>query len=158
MLSGTTPGRTVTRETERPPDEGEVLLIDKPPGWTSFDVVNKIRRGLRVRRAGHAGTLDPLATGLLIVCTGRRTRDVQHSFFVPHFRVKQDSLPGQVIPMWFQADEKGEYEFLCAELCGWGHYKMKARFVAKPEEEYIDYLRELTKQQNYDGVKEAPAQ
>jgi tRNA pseudouridine55 synthase len=67
----------VTLDPERPADEGEVLLVDKPRGWTSFDVVNKIRRGLRVRRAGHAGTLDPLATGLLIVCTGRRTRDVQ---------------------------------------------------------------------------------
>jgi tRNA pseudouridine55 synthase len=58
-------------------EEGGVLLVDKPSGWTSFDVVNKIRRALRVRKAGHAGTLDPMATGLLIVCTGRRTRDVE---------------------------------------------------------------------------------
>jgi tRNA pseudouridine55 synthase len=57
--------------------EGEILLVDKPSGWTSFDVVNKIRHTFGVRRVGHAGTLDPLATGLLIVCTGRRTREVQ---------------------------------------------------------------------------------
>ncbi len=56
--------------------EGEMLLVDKPKGWTSFDVVNKVRHLFRVRRVGHAGTLDPLATGLLIVCTGRKTREL----------------------------------------------------------------------------------
>jgi tRNA pseudouridine55 synthase len=57
-------------------DEGAVLLIDKPEGWTSFDVVARIRAGLKVRKVGHAGTLDPLATGLLIVCTGRQTKEI----------------------------------------------------------------------------------
>ncbi|MEO6686106.1 MAG: tRNA pseudouridine(55) synthase, partial [Dyadobacter sp.] len=51
-------------------DEGEVLLIDKPLKWTSFDVVNKIKRACKYNKIGHAGTLDPLATGLLILCTG----------------------------------------------------------------------------------------
>lgn len=51
-----------------------VFLVDKPSGWTSFDVVNKIRSASGIRRVGHAGTLDPLATGLLIVCTGRNTK------------------------------------------------------------------------------------
>ncbi|MFX7705259.1 pseudouridine synthase, partial [Acinetobacter baumannii] len=50
--------------------EGELILIDKPLGWTSFDVVRKIRNLTKVIKVGHAGTLDPLATGLLIVCTG----------------------------------------------------------------------------------------
>jgi tRNA pseudouridine55 synthase len=54
--------------------EGEVLLVRKPKGWTSFDVVNKLRNVLHVRKAGHAGTLDPMATGLLIVCTGKKTK------------------------------------------------------------------------------------
>jgi tRNA pseudouridine55 synthase len=53
-----------------------VLLVDKPLGWTSFDVVRTVRRALQVKKAGHAGTLDPLATGLLIVCTGRMTREI----------------------------------------------------------------------------------
>jgi len=57
-------------------DEGMFLLVDKPAGWTSFDVVKKIRRIFHVKKAGHAGTLDPLATGLLIVCTGRRTKEL----------------------------------------------------------------------------------
>lgn len=56
--------------------EGEMLLVDKPKGWTSFDVVNKIRHLFHVRRVGHAGTLDPQATGLLIVCSGSKTRDL----------------------------------------------------------------------------------
>jgi tRNA pseudouridine55 synthase len=56
--------------------EGEVLLVDKPKGWTSFDVVNKIRHLFRVKKVGHAGTLDPMATGLLIVCTGAKTKEL----------------------------------------------------------------------------------
>ncbi len=56
--------------------EGEVLLIDKPLEWTSFDVVKKIRNNIRIKKVGHAGTLDPLATGLLIVCTGKKTKTI----------------------------------------------------------------------------------
>jgi tRNA pseudouridine55 synthase len=56
-----------------------VLLIDKPRGWTSFDVVNRVRHTLGVKKVGHAGSLDPLATGLLVVCTGDKTREL-HRF------------------------------------------------------------------------------
>ncbi len=54
----------------------KVLLINKPPNWTSFDVIKKLRNTLQVRKIGHAGTLDPLATGLLIVCTGCKTKTI----------------------------------------------------------------------------------
>lgn len=54
--------------------DGQILLVDKPAGWTSFDVVNKIRHVLGGIKTGHAGTLDPMATGLLIVATGRFTK------------------------------------------------------------------------------------
>lgn len=57
-------------------EEGQVLLIDKPLHWTSFDVVRKIRNLVRIRKVGHAGTLDPLASGLLIVCTGKFTKRI----------------------------------------------------------------------------------
>jgi tRNA pseudouridine55 synthase len=57
-------------------EEGQLLLINKPIRWTSFDAVNKIRNILRVKKVGHAGTLDPLATGLLIICTGRFTKKI----------------------------------------------------------------------------------
>jgi len=51
-----------------------ILNIDKPPGWTSHDVVAKARRLIDERRVGHAGTLDPLATGVLLICIGQATR------------------------------------------------------------------------------------
>lgn len=54
-----------------------ILLINKPVGWTSFDVVNKLRRVLGIKKIGHAGTLDPLASGLLIICTGKMTRQIE---------------------------------------------------------------------------------
>ncbi len=67
---------------------GEVLLIDKPLGWSSFQAVNKIKHGIKNHpsfihegtkvkpKIGHAGTLDPLATGLLIICTGKKTKSI----------------------------------------------------------------------------------
>jgi len=61
---------------------GSLLLIDKPKGWTSFDVVNKVRWFLRKKyntkniKVGHSGTLDPMATGLLLICTGKWTKEL----------------------------------------------------------------------------------
>ncbi|MFT6865363.1 MAG: tRNA pseudouridine55 synthase [Cyclobacteriaceae bacterium] len=54
--------------------EGVLLLVDKPREWTSFDVVNKLRYTIKIKKIGHAGTLDPLATGLLIIGTGKFTK------------------------------------------------------------------------------------
>jgi len=56
--------------------EGKVLLIDKPLKWTSFDMVKKVRWMTKIMKVGHAGTLDPLATGLLIICTGKYTKQI----------------------------------------------------------------------------------
>jgi len=56
--------------------EGKVLLIDKPLEWTSYDVIRKLRKIINIKKIGHAGTLDPLATGLLIVCTGKFTKKI----------------------------------------------------------------------------------
>jgi tRNA pseudouridine55 synthase len=55
-------------------DSGEILLLDKPLGWSSFDVVRSVRRAAGGAKVGHAGTLDPLATGLMLLCTGKWTR------------------------------------------------------------------------------------
>ncbi len=57
-------------------NSGEVILIDKPAEWTSFKIVHRIRKTVGVKKVGHAGTLDPLATGLLIVCTGKKTKEI----------------------------------------------------------------------------------
>lgn len=58
--------------------QDRVLLINKPLGWTSFDVVNKLRYRLRTKKVGHAGTLDPLATGLLVICAGKMTKQIDN--------------------------------------------------------------------------------
>jgi tRNA pseudouridine55 synthase len=57
-------------------EQGQVLLINKPLEWTSFDVVRRIRGMIKIKKVGHAGTLDPLATGLLILCTGKFTKRI----------------------------------------------------------------------------------
>ena len=57
--------------------EGHVILVDKPLEWTSFDVVKKLKYALNLKKVGHAGTLDPLATGLLILCSGKKTKEIE---------------------------------------------------------------------------------
>jgi tRNA pseudouridine55 synthase len=59
------------------PEEGRIVLVNKPYRWTSFDVVNKLRGRFRIKKIGHAGTLDPLATGLLIICMGKMTKRIE---------------------------------------------------------------------------------
>ena len=70
----------ITKQTKDPQNldylAGQVILIDKPVNRTSFNVVSRIRRLTKVKKVGHAGTLDPLATGLLIVCTGKKTKEI----------------------------------------------------------------------------------
>ncbi|KAK4779143.1 hypothetical protein SAY86_006671 [Trapa natans] len=72
----------LTRTTELPPrwdgPHGTVVLVNKPKGWTSFTVCGKLRRLVKVKKVGHAGTLDPMATGLLIVCVGKATKIVDN--------------------------------------------------------------------------------
>ena len=69
-----------------------------------------------------------------------RSRDVLHSFFVPAFRLKQDAVPGMTIPVWFRAEKVGEYDLICAELCGWGHYKMAGRVKVLAQDEFDAWL------------------
>lgn len=58
-------------------DAGQTILIDKPFKWTSFSVVALIRKYCGAKKVGHSGTLDPLATGLLIICTGKKTKELE---------------------------------------------------------------------------------
>lgn len=92
----------------------------------------------------HVPTARPVKINL-------RTQDVQHAFFAPQLRLKQDAVPGLIIPVWFEIPEAGTYDLLCAELCGWGHYKMKARIIAEPESRVREYLETLQAEQNEDG-------
>ena len=74
--------------------------------------------------------------------------DVLHSFFLPNLRMKQDVIPGMEQSMWFKAKEAGGYDIVCAELCGWGHYKMKGRVYFMPRDKYEAKLEEMRLEQN----------
>jgi tRNA pseudouridine55 synthase len=65
------------RQAKTPPPSG-LIIVDKPAGWTSHDVVGKLRRLVGTRRVGHAGTLDPMATGVLVVGVEKATRLLGH--------------------------------------------------------------------------------
>lgn len=82
--------------------------------------------------------------------------DVIHSFFLPQLRIKQDAMPGLRIPVWFDANRAGRYELLCAELCGWGHYKMRADAVAhETREEFDEWQKTALAEQNRDRPAQA---
>lgn len=70
------------------------------------------------------------------------SQDVLHSFFLPHMRVKQDLVPGMRQFVWFQANKTGAYDVVCAELCGWGHYKMRGRLTVESRPAFDRYLNE----------------
>lgn len=98
--------------------DGRVLLIDKPLHWTSFDVVRKMRSLLQIKKIGHAGTLDPLATGLLIVCTGKFTKKINEYMarekeYIGHFTV------GAITPTYdleSVPEQPKDYSYLTSEV------------------------------------------
>jgi cytochrome c oxidase subunit 2 len=78
-----------------------------------------------------------------------KSSDVLHSFFLPHLRLKQDAVPGLTIPVWFDADHAGDYELVCAELCGWGHYKMRGKVkVHETESDFQQWVDDKLAEQN----------
>lgn len=74
--------------------------------------------------------------------------DVIHSFNLPNLRIKQDVVPGMKQFVWFKAFRTGEFDIVCTELCGWGHYKMKGRLTIQSREDYDAWLEQQTAQQN----------
>lgn len=98
--------------------DGKVILIDKPLHWTSFDVVRKLRGLIHIKKIGHAGTLDPLATGLLIVCTGKFTKKIneymaQEKVYTGHFTL------GAVTPTYdleSTPEQQKDYSFVTTDL------------------------------------------
>jgi len=71
-----------------------------------------------------------------------KSKDVIHSFFLPNLRVKQDSVPGRDILVWFEAVKPGKYELPCAELCGFGHSGMRGWLHVQTPEEYAKWVEE----------------
>ena len=106
----------------------------------------------RIRYAGENGILydqdDILTVNELHVPVDEdvvlviKSEDVLHSFFLPNLRVKQDVVPGLKQLTWFRADRQGVYDIVCAELCGWGHYKMRGRLIVEPRDKYEKWLAE----------------
>jgi len=80
------------------------------------------------------------------------SKDVIHSFNIPVLRVKQDTIPGQQIPIWFEATQPGHFELACAQLCGLGHYRMRADVLIDTPEDFAKWEAE-----NAPPPPEAPA-
>ncbi len=98
---------------------------------------------------GKFGTDDDLTIGDELhvpvnknILLDLQAKDVLHSFFLPNVRLKQDAVPGRTIKMWFNATKPGEYEVVCAELCGFGHSGMKGAFFVHTPEEYDKWVSE----------------
>ena len=81
----------------------------------------------------------PLGKPVLINLT---SKDVIHSFFIPEFRIKQDAVPGMKIPVWFEPTQTGQYELVCAQLCGAGHYRMRADVKVQTAEEFETWMQQ----------------
>lgn len=112
---------------------------------------------------GKFGTLDDLESPFdFVVPVGEpvlfhlRSRDVIHSFFVPYLRIKQDAMPGMEIPVWFQATQEGNYDLVCAELCGWGHYKMAGRLQVVSRPAYEAWLTQARQEMFSNGTEDKP--
>ena len=110
-----------------------------------------------MRYPGHDGKLhtpDDLVNDLHFVkgetaLIYLRSSDVLHSFYLPQLRIKQDAVPGLSIPVWFDSDHSGKYELLCAELCGWGHYKMRGNVtIHETQSEFDDWMKQKIAEQN----------
>jgi len=77
-----------------------------------------------------------------------QTQDVLHSFFLPNMRIKQDVVPGMKQHIWFEAKKIGTYDIVCAELCGWGHYKMRGRLIVQSEDDFKEWMANAIAEQN----------
>jgi cytochrome c oxidase subunit 2 len=77
-----------------------------------------------------------------------QSEDVLHSFFLPNMRIKQDVVPGMQQYVWFRANKLGRYDIVCAELCGWGHYKMRGRLTVESREDFDRWLAGAYEAQN----------
>src|SRR5712671_2110728 len=91
---------------------------------------------------------DDIVSPVIVVPAGRevdltiRSQDVTHSFFVRELRLKQDAVPGMEIHMHFTANEPGDYEIACAELCGLGHYRMHSMLSVLSEADFEKWLKD----------------
>ena len=126
--------------TDNPFVKGQVILIDKPLNWTSFQVVNKVRwlirkqYGLKKLKVGHAGTLDPLATGLLILCTGAMTKSIDT------FQGQEKSYTGRLqlgattpsYDLETEVDQRFAYAHITADMLYTATEQFTGKILQKP--------------------------
>ena len=92
---------------------------------------------------------DVLSTNQLHLVAGKpvrlriRSRDVIHSFNLPHFRVKQDAVPGMIIELWFIPSREGQFEIVCNQLCGLAHYRMKAFLTVESQQTFEQWVSQM---------------
>lgn len=128
------------RGDDAPPDAYEIKATAQMWAW-SFEYPDG-------RRSGELGLPEGRPVKLTLTST-----DVIHSFYLPAFRVKQDAVPGAQNTLWFVPDQKGVYEVLCTEYCGYGHSQMLTKAVVMGEKEFNDWSVEQT-----GARREAPAE
>ena len=112
----------------------------------------------RIRYAGKDGILGneddvSIANDLHVpvneeVVLKIKSQDVLHSFFLPNLRLKQDVVPGMKQHVWFKANRTGVFDIVCAELCGWGHYKMRGRLTVESRDDFNRWLDLQSREQN----------
>ena len=85
------------------------------------------------------------------------SKDVIHSFSLPVMRVKQDAIPGQEIPLWFEATKTGDFEIACAQLCGLGHYRMRGFFSVQTPEDFNTWLASVAPKPSAPPAAAAPS-
>jgi cytochrome c oxidase subunit 2 len=112
----------------------------------------------RIRYAAKDGILgtpdDVLIVNDLHVPTNEevvlkiKSQDVLHSFFLPNLRLKQDVVPGMKQHVWFKTTRTGVFDIVCAELCGWGHYKMRGRLTVESRDDFNRWLDLQSREQN----------
>lgn len=108
---------------------GEVILIDKSPGFTSFDIIKKLKKILNMKKIGHSGTLDPAATGLMIICTGKKTKEIYKYQGLNKKYIGTITL-GKTTPSMdgeTEAVEEKEFDFVTKEMI----YKVRDSFLGK---------------------------
>lgn len=132
-----------------------LIKVDRPPESSSVVFAVEAEQfewyAIYPGPDGQLGTEDDLEAPANIihvpvnqsVIINLTARDVLHSFFVPALRLKQDAVPGTTIPVWFEATTSGEYEIVCAELCGLGHYRMRGFLTVESEADFQAWLTDI---------------
>ena len=117
-------------------------------GQTELSLVNEETNPLGLDRTDPSAKDDIVTNNQLHLPVDKpvivylSSKDVVHSFSLPVMRIKQDVIPGQVIPVWFVPTKTGEYEIACAQLCGLGHYRMRGYLTIQTKEEFDAWLKE----------------